>query len=414
MANSQQPQIATTDLRRPHRATGVFYPPAAPNANHRRPPTMTTRRRLPLSVLLVAAATPILCSATTKPTTQPTAAPAQMPLEIRVDPRVELMSIIFHFAGHPEYDQCQIPSYKTDAHQHFAPFQEHEVFLFARELRNRCGVSFDAVMSLAVHLTDAETLSEKLPFDPPPPTLDKRWTTHDARKFRELARDFAQQSNFAAFLEQQSALYAKAQRQMQTLLETEARLDWFPGYFGPRPNTTFVVIPTFFSGNYGTRIQNADGTTEFHSIIITNATLLGKPTFANCMGTIVHEFCHSYCNPIVDRHLTQLQAAGERIFPPLSQIMQRQAYGSWQTMMYESAVRVCTVRYFAATAGPQAAQRAVRSEHKRGFIWTADLSALLQQFESQRDDYPTFESFFPTIVEYFNANTDQIVEQVTK
>ena len=33
-------------------------------------------------------------------------------LEVRMDPRVELMSLIFHLAGNPKYNQVKIPSYQ--------------------------------------------------------------------------------------------------------------------------------------------------------------------------------------------------------------------------------------------------------------------------------------------------------------
>src|SRR5271157_6324980 len=81
------------------------------------------------------------------------------------DPRVELMSIIFRLAGNEEYTQGRVPAYITAIDSHFARFHDHEAVRLARELRETDGVSFDAVMNMAVHVTDAESLAERVPFD---------------------------------------------------------------------------------------------------------------------------------------------------------------------------------------------------------------------------------------------------------
>ena len=51
----------------------------------------------------------------------------------------------------------------------------------------------------------------------------------------------------------------------------------------------------------------------------------GKPRFNKGMlGTVTHEFCHSYTNPIVDRHEAELAPAGKKIFPHVEEAMRRQ------------------------------------------------------------------------------------------
>ena len=90
-----------------------------------------------------------------------TASAQERKLDVRVDPRVELMSTIFRLAGNSEYNQPSSKSPYADAvDAHFGAFRQHGAVAMARELRQTRGVSFDAVMSLAVHLTDADTLAE--------------------------------------------------------------------------------------------------------------------------------------------------------------------------------------------------------------------------------------------------------------
>jgi hypothetical protein len=128
----------------------------------------------------------------------------------------------------------------------------------------------------------------------------------------------------------------------------------------------------------------------------------GLPTFnQEVIETIIHEFSHSYSNSLVDRHEKELQAAGETIFPRVSSAMRRQAYGNWKTLMYESLVRACETRYVRRYQGPAAAEKSIQHHQQRGFLWMKELSDLLGEYEFQHRRYPTFESFSPAIVKFF-------------
>ena len=81
-------------------------------------------------------------------------------VQVMVDPRVELMSIIFRLAGNPEYSRGRVPSYIKDIDDYFGRYKNHPAVLTAVKLLERQGVSFDAVMSMAVHITDAADLKE--------------------------------------------------------------------------------------------------------------------------------------------------------------------------------------------------------------------------------------------------------------
>ncbi len=81
------------------------------------------------------------------------AATERTALVITVDPRVELMSIVFRLAGNPEYQKGRVESYVNDVETHFDAWREHKIVKMARSLRKSSGVSYDAVMSYAIHLT---------------------------------------------------------------------------------------------------------------------------------------------------------------------------------------------------------------------------------------------------------------------
>lgn len=306
---------------------------------------------------------------------------------------------------------ARVPSYVDDVERQFGSFRGHPAVTRARKLRETHGIAFDACMSMAVHLTDANTLEERISLDPRPPSLDSRWTPQDARAFLRELRKFAAESRFPEFLAAHRELYQRAENRMKLLLDEEGHLEWFPEFFGDRPGGRFTVALGLLNGpcNYGPRCRLPDGTEELYCILGTWAKdAKGEPTFGGgVLQTVVHEFCHSYTNAIIDRHEAELKSAGEALYAPVASAMERQAYGGWKTMMYESLVRACTLRYIRRHQGPMAAWWKSQEEQGRQFRWVGDLSKFLDEYESHRDRYPTLESFAPRIVAFFEERAKQ-------
>lgn len=335
-------------------------------------------------------------------------------LRIQVDARVELMSVLFRLAGNSEYSRCFIPAYEAAVEQHFKKFSEHEAVKMARLVRRIRGVSYDACMSMAVHLSDASNLQLRVPLDPWPQTLDSRWTRPDTRRFLEAVRSFVRDASFREFLEHHRALYETTVARMRSTLEKEARLDWFTEFFGGESRATFTLTPGLLNGGscYGVRCKRADGQEDLYCIMgIWTTDTNGLPCFDHGMvQTVVHEFGHSFANPVIDRHLTELRAAGEALFEPVAGTMRSQAYSSGRTLLYESLVRACEVRYALRHRGPEEARNWTVYQKSRGFLWTQELSDVLGEYEADRAKYPDLESFAPRLVTFFK----QYAESFTK
>lgn len=341
----------------------------------------------------------------------------QAPIRVVVDPRVELMSVIFRLAGNREYNQGRVESYTKDVETQFGPFRQHRAVEMARNLRRQHGVSYDACMSMAVHLTDPLDLQERVPFAPRPEALDARWPPDEAREFLQAAKQFVREASFKEFIDKHRTLYDVAQSRMEATLK-DGHIDWFDRFFGARPAAQLTVVLGMLNGGqcYGPHFRSGDGKEELYCILgVWQTDSEGKPEFTpNMLKTVVHEFCHSYTNPVIDRHESELKAAGEKLFARVESAMQRQAYGNWKTMLYESLVRASTLRYVRQYDGPAAATAAAKQERMRGFAWVGELSALLGEYEAQRDRYPNLESFAPRLVAFFSEQASKQVAAAAK
>jgi hypothetical protein len=327
------------------------------------------------------------------------------PLVVRVDPRVELMSIIFRLAGDQDCTSSQIPAYAADVDKHFGPFQDHAVVKLARSLSQTRGICHDAPVSMAVHWPDAYHLDKNIPLSPWPEYLDDRWTVEDAQAFLAAARHFVRDASFREFSDKHRPLYELTEKRFSTLLEQQVHMEWFNEFFGQRPGATFFAVPALLNRpSNGVRRRAADGKEELYCILGEwCAGKDGMPAFdKDQASTVVHEFCHSYANLIIDHHASALQAAGEKLFPHFARQTKFTTYCTWQIMFYESLVRACVVRHTFRYDGIMAASMAVQREQTNGFLWMPELSDLLGQYERQRAQYPTLEAFSPQLIAFFN------------
>jgi hypothetical protein len=332
---------------------------------------------------------------------------ANRSISVNVDPRVELMSIIFRLAGNPEYNRSQFFSYIGDIETHFGQFKEHPVVKLAKQLRNSKGVGFDAVMSMAIYIKDINDFNLLVPFDSLSNTLDSRWDKQNIVDFLDKAEQFARESKFIEFFNAHKSMYDKATEQFSLMMDKESHLEWFDEFFGARPGAEFYIYLGMTNGpsNYGPKIKLA-GKEKYYCVLgAWKISMLGfgEPRFDKSMlPTIIHEFCHSYTNPIVDVHESEIENAGKRIYALVENQMKRNAYGYWLIVMRESMVRACVVRYMAKNEGPDSAKAQIKSDISRGFLWMQELSDLLIEYDEHRDEYPTLDDFFPKVIEFFN------------
>ena len=337
-------------------------------------------------------------------------------IEALVDPRVELLSLVFRLAGRPEYNQPQSASpYASEVEAAFGSFQDHPAIERARMLTRERGVSYDAVMSLAVHLSDIDTLGERVPFDLPPVALERRWNAAAARAFVQELSGFVEDTGFRAFVAEQQAFYTRSAARLQGAVDELPVLDWFDRFFGPKPGARFRVVVGLLNGpgNYGVRVVLADGSEEISPVIGADRwDGEGLPLFGQGFGELLaHEFCHSYTNPVVERHLDALRGAGGKLLAAERKAMEGQAYGSVVPVLNEVLVRACVGRYVLETDGSDALARYVAYNHGRGFVWTATLVEELEAYEADRERYPDLDAFVPRLAERLDALAVQLERQ---
>jgi len=327
-----------------------------------------------------------------------------------VDPRVELMSVLFRLAGNREYSQSRVSAYDKAIEGYFAPYRDHEAVGLARLL----GTGFDGPMKLAVNVRDADSLAERVPFDRLSVHLYQGWDAGKARDFLGAARRFATDSKFQDFLQSQQPLYTATSGRLQAFVAEKCDLGWFARFFGSAPPARFIIVPGLANGSasYAARVVDETGVQEIYAIPgVSKVDPAGLPVFdADWRTTLVHEVAHAFTDPVAGKFAAGMRKAAGQIYAPVSAAMKRQSYGSARILLNESLARAATIEYVMEHDGQEAAQRVIRQENSRSFFWMSGLVELLDAYRSDRRQYPTFDSFMPRVVEYFNGVAPRIQE----
>jgi hypothetical protein len=342
---------------------------------------------------------------------QPAVDAAEIRLVPHVDERVELLSIVFRLAGNSEYNENELTLYTADIDRYFAAYKNHPAVAAAAKLAKDRDVGFDAVMAMAVYLSPPPELAPIVPFSDEVP--EGRWGRDGATSFVSLLRDFYRDTNFHGFFTAHRDLYGLAESRFSVLLG-QLDVGWYRQFYGTMPSGHFNLILGMNNGggNYGPKVVFPDGRDELFAIIgVWSKDELGRPSFDSpsaYLGLIIHEFNHSFVNPVVYENQKEFGSA-ERVFQPVASQMRALAYGNPMTMVHESLVRAAVILYFESHGSePAATRRRIRAEQLHGFVWMDELCDLLRKYQSNRQRFPTFQSFLPEIVEFYNSLAPRI------
>ncbi|MDZ4831576.1 MAG: DUF4932 domain-containing protein [Phycisphaerae bacterium] len=338
---------------------------------------------------------------------------------VGVDDRVELLTIVARLAGSPEFamDNSRSP-YADRVMAHFGASVNHPAIQAFAALRSEHGVSFDAVPSLALHLDGVPSRVGRIPFDQRPKRLDERWALEPTRDLLMKLRDFASVTKAAEFFAGEREFYAKVDVRLGAFVAGANSVPWFDTFLGAKATATYGVIPGLLcgSGNFGVGVVFNDGAPEELRPVLGcwSWDAEGLPVFDRdtYLPTYVHELCHSYTNPIVDRHLAELEPAANRMYPAIDRVMRRMAYTTGEIVLDESLVRACIIRYLADVEGSPAATREAEAEAQvhAGFTWVPDLATLFERYAKDRRSYPDLAAFVPEIARFFEARANALVD----
>lgn len=338
---------------------------------------------------------------------------AEDSVEIMVHPNIELLSVVLSMTTWMETrGPPDVPyEYGEDIKDYFALYKDHDAVKLAQQLTDR-GFTFDAPPGFILYFSE-------------PPELEKLYPYSDYLKgraggekilddFAEALRTFAAESDFAQFLEEHQDFYQQIVDPVKKDFDQEKLIADLEGFFGfNQASYTVILAPYMFpSGGYGPRIEEK-GRFHCYEIVRVSGIKWDMPFFgysSDIYDLSLHEFGHSFVNPTTESFKSEV-AKYSYLFAPVADKMKSMAYGSWETMLNETLIRAFTCYKVYEESGIERGRDCLSREKNRGFYFIEDIFELYLDYMQNRDVYPDFKSFFPTILDKLGEISDDSTER---
>lgn len=338
--------------------------------------------------------------------TQIAAMAQERKLQVHVDEKTELITTIQLLSGYRYLTEADI-AYQKEVLTHFKRFQDHKAVKLYKTISS--WFYGGAPLSFVSHYNFPDTKAianfsaeDELTFS----YTAKKDTLH---LFLNLLVDFYKTSNFRAFYTSQQPFYAKISA---SVLKESHRVDYIgimEKHFGRQQRAYKVILsPLQMDAGFGPMLETPKGNI-LYAFIGPRYDSKDMPVFDSeilFQELILHEFSHSFCNPLIDKNLKVLNA-DSCLLAPILKDQKSQGYGTWQTCLQEHWTRANEIVLNSIIYGQQVADTLLmKNIEEEKWIYLKGLVAILQkEYVTNRTQHPTLDTIMPKVIAYFNDET---------
>jgi len=287
---------------------------------------------------------------------------AQNGIDMTIHPSVELLGLAY-FIGYEGVDietktmvvdGREIP--KKEFHTFgYQVYQEYRTYLASPHLAEAFQIAdhlwLDYLLGLLLRVDPVPNAT--LPDDLDPVHYRSFSKTKDPVEARELARRFLVAFNaffreiaFDQFLEKYHPHYTQALQEVSTHLPRGAVTNWMESYFKESfagyklvPSLTLPKGMGFGLNNGQDTIYNVFGALDEQVIDDTDHLITGFQNSQKLRELTIHEFGHSFVNPVVYALPDSLFKQSASLFEPIRTTINEQGYDTWEACVIEHFVR---------------------------------------------------------------------------
>lgn len=324
-------------------------------------------------------------------------------VNIKVDPRVELLAVVQHFTLWADQRHTKFNiGYKHDIDNYFSNFSNHAAVQKSQTLTNG-GFTYDAPVAFVLYHSNPPEFTQVTPYSDY--LIARAGGESILKDFADKLRAFAKETDFMKFYNGKQKFYNHIQNDMIKTIDDTNYTKLLEDYYGEKKHSYNILpAPLFHTGGYGPQVDNTDGM-DIYNIAGPMAYSNGSLSFGNkdnILYVLLHEFSHSFVNPVTTKYSSQIDNS-KALYEPISVQMQAQAYTSWETCVNEHLVRAVVIRLMLKLRGVSYKNMVINYELSNGFKYISRLDSLFAEYENDRIQYSTFEGFYPRIIGFFNS-----------
>ena len=245
---------------------------------------------------------------------------------------------------------------KKDWHAYgYAFSQEYGDFRNSENLQTAFALAdhlwLDVLLHLLLQLEDAPNARIPKGMDPSnyigfSKSKDPEEALRNVTVFLKGFNAFYLEMNFDGYLEDSRVYYEKALEEIVANLPGTDFIPAMEGYFG-KEFKSYTLLPSLtipkgmgFGLNLGQgKVFNIFGALDYQRIEDKTALSMGFSNPQELRELSIHEFGHSFVNPVVDRQPKSAFTETEALFEPIREAIYQQGYNTWEACVTEHFVR---------------------------------------------------------------------------
>ena len=325
---------------------------------------------------------------------------------VGVFPQVELISIVQAIGRYREalgfLMANDTSDYSSSVMAHFSPFRGHPaVQMFDRLCMQPGMLNFSAPSNIML-LSD-ESLSLRTDIEPDEFVFRRAGGIDSLKILLGLVRDFAIRTSFNDFFGSHSDFYLGITGRTVESMGPVNYISELETFYGKSQRSyNIVLVPLYGHVGFGNSLLHSDGEREIFNTMGPRLISEGTPVFGDeeyLKHMIRHEFSHPFINPLTEKYWDCIRDFSGN-YDSVPEAARKSMCGDWQECINEFVIRSVTT-HLAYRETADAGTRAYEKETARGVNLLDELLEQIRQYESDRDSFPTFESFYPNILEIF-------------
>jgi hypothetical protein len=221
--------------------------------------------------------------------------------------------------------------------------------------------------------------------------------------FLELLCDFATRSSFNKFFEENHDYYLSIINSATMNLGDRDYIAELETFYGKQQKSYNMILVSLYKAvGFGNSLLHRDNTFDLFNTmgplkVDNNAPFFGDENYLKYM--ILHEFSHPFVNPMTEKYWEEIRSYAAN-YDSIPEKARKNMCGDWQECINEFVIRGITT-HIAYNESEEAGQWACEREKSKGVSCLDSLLSKINDYQSKRETYPTFESYYLNILDTF-------------
>lgn len=345
-----------------------------------------------MSLFLIVIMISTLCSCSPKTESKACVAELENNCTIIVEPNLVLLDII-QYLSEDKINVCcdkDASDYHKIVDNYFSKYKQDEAVKRYKEVMKR-STPGDPTIFISYYVDDNLFLRKDIEI--PINIINEIGGEQNIDEFLKSMKEFKKKTKFDKFYESQMKFYQKDISSFKNNIEKYGVITKLNNYYGYSPKSFTIKIQPFLGYCWG-------------GILIPNSEELKATALVRQYGVsdgvaselLFHEFSHYFTDDLIYKNYNEIVKC-KNLKPSSVDGTVNELYLTFRLYISDLITRAVTGRLIKSAYGDELYNAYINYHEKRGFVYVGEICKGLEEYENNRDKYPTFKEFYPRMLE---------------